>query len=66
VDESAEGVATVETAAADENHPPTRNLHIGFALTSHEQVDARWTAPTAAGYRDGGAPGQRPQYGSTY
>jgi catechol 2,3-dioxygenase-like lactoylglutathione lyase family enzyme len=53
-------------AAADEMHPPTRNLHIGFAATSREQIDAWWQALIAAGYQDDGPPGPRPEYGSTY
>jgi catechol 2,3-dioxygenase-like lactoylglutathione lyase family enzyme len=53
-------------AGADDEHPPTRNLHFGFAATSRGQIDAWWNALTAAGYRDDGAPGPRPEYGSTY
>src|SRR5213592_4653874 len=53
-------------AAADHEHPPTRNLHIGFAATSRDQVEAWWNALTATGYRDDGAPGPRPEYGPTY
>lgn len=53
-------------AAADEQHPATRNLHIGFAATSREQIDAWWNELTAAEYADDGAPGPRPEYGSTY
>jgi catechol 2,3-dioxygenase-like lactoylglutathione lyase family enzyme len=53
-------------AAADETHPRTTNLHVGFAATSREQVDRWWQALTSAGYRDDGPPGPRPEYGSTY
>jgi catechol 2,3-dioxygenase-like lactoylglutathione lyase family enzyme len=53
-------------AAADDEHPPTRNVHVGFAATSRGQIDAWWSALTAAGYRDDGAPGPRPEYGPTY
>jgi len=53
-------------AAADETHPPTTNLHVGFASTSRDQVDRWWQALTIAGYRDDGEPGPRPEYGSTY
>jgi catechol 2,3-dioxygenase-like lactoylglutathione lyase family enzyme len=53
-------------AQADAEHPPTRHLHIGFAAPSRHQVDAFWRAGTAAGYRDDGAPGHRPQYSDDY
>ena len=48
-------------AAADEAHPPTRNLHIGFCAISCGEVDASWQAGVDAGYADDGAPGERPQ-----
>jgi catechol 2,3-dioxygenase-like lactoylglutathione lyase family enzyme len=44
----------------------TRGLHIGFAATSREHVDEFWRVGTAAGYRDDGAPGPRPQYSADY
>src|SRR5205085_10261450 len=53
-------------AAADESHPATRGLHVGFAATSRTEVDGWWEALTAAGHRDDGAPGPRPEYGPTY
>jgi catechol 2,3-dioxygenase-like lactoylglutathione lyase family enzyme len=53
-------------AAADGEHPSTRGLHVGFAATSPAQVDEWWRALTAAGYRDDGPPGPRPEYGATY
>jgi catechol 2,3-dioxygenase-like lactoylglutathione lyase family enzyme len=53
-------------AATDEEHPATRNVHIGFAATSRRQIDAWWNALIALGYRDDGAPGPRPEYGTTY
>jgi catechol 2,3-dioxygenase-like lactoylglutathione lyase family enzyme len=53
-------------AAADADHPPTRNLHIGFAAPSRDHVDEFWRTGTAAGYRDDGAPGLRPQYSEDY
>jgi catechol 2,3-dioxygenase-like lactoylglutathione lyase family enzyme len=30
--------------AADSQHPPTRNLHIGFVAPSRNHVDAFWRA----------------------
>jgi catechol 2,3-dioxygenase-like lactoylglutathione lyase family enzyme len=46
--------------------PATRNLHVGFAARSREAVDAFWRAGIESGYRDDGAPGERPQYSPTY
>jgi catechol 2,3-dioxygenase-like lactoylglutathione lyase family enzyme len=51
---------------ADAEHPPTRNLHLGFMAPSREHVDAFWRAGIDAGYRDDGAPGLRPEYGPDY
>jgi catechol 2,3-dioxygenase-like lactoylglutathione lyase family enzyme len=53
-------------AAASAARPATRRLHIGFAAPSRAHVDGFWRAGTAAGYRDDGAPGPRPQYTEDY
>lgn len=53
-------------AAADREHPVTRRLHIGFAAPSRGHVDEFWQTGKAAGYRDDGAPGPRPQYSENY
>lgn len=53
-------------AAADAEHPATQGLHIAFAAASREAVDRFWHAGTAAGYRDDGPPGPRPQYRADY
>lgn len=53
-------------ADADGEHPPTRNLHIGFVAPSRAHVEEFWRAGTAAGYEDDGAPGERPQYTPGY
>jgi catechol 2,3-dioxygenase-like lactoylglutathione lyase family enzyme len=53
-------------AAAGAERPVTRRLHIGFVAPSHAHVDEFWRAGTAAGYRDDGAPGPRPQYKEDY
>ena len=53
-------------AAASDDKPVTRGLHIGFVAPSREHVDEFWRAGTAAGYRDDGSPGPRPQYSETY
>jgi catechol 2,3-dioxygenase-like lactoylglutathione lyase family enzyme len=51
---------------ATPERPVTRRLHIGFGAPSRAHVDAFWEAGTAAGYRDDGAPGPRPQYSDDY
>ena len=53
-------------APADAEKPATRRLHIGFVAPSRAQVDDFWRAGTAAGYRDDGPPGPRPQYTEDY
>jgi catechol 2,3-dioxygenase-like lactoylglutathione lyase family enzyme len=50
----------------DREHPVTRGLHLAFRVGDRPQVDAFWQAGIGAGYGDDGAPGPRPQYGSTY
>jgi catechol 2,3-dioxygenase-like lactoylglutathione lyase family enzyme len=52
--------------AGDQTQPPTRRLHVAFVAPSPEQVDEFWRAGTAAGYRDDGPPGPRPEYRSDY
>jgi catechol 2,3-dioxygenase-like lactoylglutathione lyase family enzyme len=44
----------------------TRRLHIGFVAPSRAHVEEFWRAGTAAGYRDDGAPGPRPEYSDDY
>jgi catechol 2,3-dioxygenase-like lactoylglutathione lyase family enzyme len=41
-------------------------LHIAFAAETKEQVDAFHAAALAAGGRDNGAPGPRPEYSEGY
>jgi len=53
-------------AAADDEHPVTRGLHVAFGARSREHVDAFWRAGTEAGHRDDGAPGPRPEYRDDY
>jgi catechol 2,3-dioxygenase-like lactoylglutathione lyase family enzyme len=45
---------------------PTPPVHIAFGASSREPVDAFHAAATAAGYRDNGTPGERPQYHPGY
>jgi catechol 2,3-dioxygenase-like lactoylglutathione lyase family enzyme len=53
-------------AQADDEHPVTRHLHIGFAAPSRDDVDSFWRAGIDAGYRSDGEPGLRPQYNPSY
>jgi catechol 2,3-dioxygenase-like lactoylglutathione lyase family enzyme len=45
---------------------PTRELHLAFPAGENEVVDEFHRALTAAGYRDEGAPGERPVYHPGY
>jgi catechol 2,3-dioxygenase-like lactoylglutathione lyase family enzyme len=42
------------------------HLHIAFVAENRGQVDAFYRAALAAGAKDNGAPGVRPQYSGTY
>ena len=45
---------------------PTEHLHWAFPAAGNATVDAFHRAATAAGYRDNGAPGERPVYHAGY
>jgi catechol 2,3-dioxygenase-like lactoylglutathione lyase family enzyme len=45
---------------------PTENVHIAFTAGDDETVDAFHRAATSAGFRDNGAPGERPVYHAGY
>jgi catechol 2,3-dioxygenase-like lactoylglutathione lyase family enzyme len=47
-------------------YPPGGSVHVAFAADSPEQVDAFHAAALAAGGRDNGAPGIRPEYSPGY
>ena len=51
---------------ATADSPVTRRLHIAFFAPSQDVVDEFWRVGTAAGYRDDGAPGPRPEYSDDY
>jgi catechol 2,3-dioxygenase-like lactoylglutathione lyase family enzyme len=51
---------------AHDQKPVTRRLHVGFRAPSRAAVEEFWSAGTAAGYRDDGPPGERPQYRYDY
>jgi catechol 2,3-dioxygenase-like lactoylglutathione lyase family enzyme len=46
--------------------PPTEHLHVAFSAGDEDAVRAFHAEATAAGYRDNGGPGLRPQYGPDY
>jgi catechol 2,3-dioxygenase-like lactoylglutathione lyase family enzyme len=45
---------------------PTEHVHLAFAAPDDATVDAFHRAATEAGYRDHGAPGERPEYHAGY
>ena len=49
-----------------DGRPHTEHLHIAFPAPDRTTVDRFHAAAMAAGYRDNGAPGERPQYGPGY
>jgi catechol 2,3-dioxygenase-like lactoylglutathione lyase family enzyme len=53
-------------SGASDEKPVTRGLHIGFFARSRAHVDEFWRVGTAAGYRDDGTAGLRPQYSDDY
>jgi catechol 2,3-dioxygenase-like lactoylglutathione lyase family enzyme len=52
--------------AAREGERVTRRLHVGFPAASRQHVDEFWRAGVEAGYRSGGEPGPRAEYGDDY
>lgn len=53
-------------ADAYAERPVTRRLHLGFRAPSRAHVDEFWRSGVAAGHRDDGEPGLRPQYSPDY
>ena len=49
-----------------EEGAPTEHVHLAFPATDDATVDAFHRAAIEAGYRDNGAPGERPQYHPGY
>jgi catechol 2,3-dioxygenase-like lactoylglutathione lyase family enzyme len=45
---------------------PTEHVHLAFPARENATVDAFHRAATDAGYRDNGAPGERPVYHAGY
>lgn len=57
------GIASLCLFQTDET---PAHLHLAFAAETREQVDAFYRAAIAAGARDNGPPGLRPQYSAHY
>ena len=55
----------VDFVIADKERPGEGN-HVAFRAATRAEVDAFHAAALAAGGRDNGGPGLRPQYGLTY
>jgi catechol 2,3-dioxygenase-like lactoylglutathione lyase family enzyme len=55
--------ATISFVAGE---PPTEHVHIAFGVDTNEAVDAFHRAALDAGYKDNGAPGERPAYHPGY
>jgi catechol 2,3-dioxygenase-like lactoylglutathione lyase family enzyme len=49
-----------------DDRPVTEHVHVAFPASDDATVDAFHRAATAAGYRDNGAPGERPVYHEGY
>ena len=50
----------------DDGREPTERVHVAFAAPDREAVERFHAAAVAAGYRDNGGPGERPQYHAGY
>jgi catechol 2,3-dioxygenase-like lactoylglutathione lyase family enzyme len=60
------GLEDANDFAISEEYEVGGQLHIAFAADTREQVDAFHEAALAAGGRDNGAPGPRPEYSASY
>ncbi|MES1248223.1 MAG: VOC family protein [Actinomycetota bacterium] len=49
-----------------DGRPPTTNLHLAFSVPDDAEVARFHALATGAGFRDNGAPGERPQYHPGY
>ena len=60
------GVEGGDDFAISLEYPVGAGVHLAFAAERREQVDAFYQAALAAGGRDNGAPGERPEYSPGY
>jgi catechol 2,3-dioxygenase-like lactoylglutathione lyase family enzyme len=60
------GVEGADDFAVSLEYPVAGSLHVAFAADRRSHVDAFYYAALAAGGRDNGAPGFRPEYSDGY
>jgi catechol 2,3-dioxygenase-like lactoylglutathione lyase family enzyme len=60
------GAGATFTVLEDAEAPRTEHVHLAFPASDHATVDAFHAAGLAAGGRDHGAPGERPEYHDGY
>ena len=60
------GLEEADDFAISLAYQPSGPVHVAFAADRREQVDAFWEAAIAAGGRDNGSPGLRPEYSEGY
>ncbi len=65
-EEVAFGLEDADDFAISTAYPSGASVHVAFAADRREQVDAFHAAALAAGGRDNGAPGLRPEYSADY
>ncbi|KAF6757926.1 glyoxalase/bleomycin resistance protein/dioxygenase [Ephemerocybe angulata] len=56
----------IREVTGDDAKPQNRPVHVAFEAKSKEEVQAFYDAAIAAGGKDNGAPGPRPQYTPNY
>ena len=66
VRETSFGLDGADDFALSLEYPVGGSLHVAFVADRREQVDAFYAAALAAGGRDNGAPGFRPEYSEGY
>jgi catechol 2,3-dioxygenase-like lactoylglutathione lyase family enzyme len=64
--EVAFGLEEANDFAISSQYPAGCPVHVAFAADRREQVDAFYSAALAAGGRDNGPPGLRPEYSEGY
>lgn len=60
------GADDLDDFAISLEYPVGAPVHVAFAAETRDQVDAFYAAALAAGGRDNGAPGVRPEYSAGY
>jgi catechol 2,3-dioxygenase-like lactoylglutathione lyase family enzyme len=60
------GAATGSFSVVSDERPRTENVHLAFPAGSDAEVQAFHAGALAAGYRDNGGPGERPDYHPGY